>query len=173
MLYNSTTNKLHKIKKEVDLIKDKLGMPVDELIKQAVIALRLWDFPTSGSCQGHNTITEYYKPSIYPWVDIDNELCNDHGREENDKHLDRFQDILSSYNSNPKVDYRSINIEYFGMFGAFRIYARSIEEMNSFVSYLINRYDFCSIPKQSASVMYIAEKELKDLLQWGKENEKM
>ncbi len=39
--------------KELDRLADRLGMPVDEDIKEAVAALNLMDIPTSSSCGGH------------------------------------------------------------------------------------------------------------------------
>lgn len=49
----------------VDKITDKLGMPVDEGIKETVIVLNLLGFPTVQSCEGH---TE--RGVCGPWVDM-------------------------------------------------------------------------------------------------------
>lgn len=188
MLYSSTKKKIQEIQKEVDLITDRLGHPIDEQIKPAVIALRLSGFPTSASCQGHE---DWGLP--YPWVDIDCQLWDtdefrsisevsnlgenpiwlkyqDIGKQENDKHLDKFQDILNVYNSSPHVDCRDINIEYYGGFGAFRIRASSLEKMNRFADFLVRRYDFCSSPELRPTPIYMEEKHYQEFLEWIKES---
>lgn len=38
---------------EVDIIADKLGLGIDENIKEAVAAFRAHGFTTSASCEGH------------------------------------------------------------------------------------------------------------------------
>lgn len=39
--------------KELDFIADRLGMPIDENIKEAVVGMNLNGLPTTGSCGGH------------------------------------------------------------------------------------------------------------------------
>lgn len=187
MLYGSTQKKIQKIQQEVESISDGLGLPIDDLIKPTVIALRLWDLPTSGSCQGHADWG-----LSYPWIDIDCELWNNkefHSLDrntldtnpvweyyrtitkvENDKHLDKFQGLLADYQNIPRVDCRDINIEYFGMFGGFRVRASSIDKMNEFADYLVRRYDFCSPPELRPSIIYMEVREYRDLLEWAKES---
>lgn len=191
MLYSSTQKKIQKIQQEIESITDGLSLPIDDLIKPAVIAFRLWDLPTSGSCQGH---VNWGLP--YPWIDIDCEFWNTkefwslrepdtnlfpNGFEnnpvweyyrtiskiENDKHLDKFQTLLAGYQNTPHVDCRDINIEYFGMFGGFRVRASSIEKMNEFADYLVRRYDFCSSPELRPSVIYMEVRDYRDLLEWA------
>jgi hypothetical protein len=50
----------------VDKFTDKLGKPIEQGIKDVVIALRVNDFTPNQSCEGH--ITD--KGSIAPWVEI-------------------------------------------------------------------------------------------------------
>jgi len=57
---------LEEVRKEVERIRDKMGMPIDPKIKELVIGLRRWRIETLGSCEGH---LEEGLP--YPWVDID------------------------------------------------------------------------------------------------------
>jgi hypothetical protein len=52
-------------KKEASTIKDKLGKPIDEEILLAVAALRFCEYPTRGSCAGHESWGRGY-----PWVEI-------------------------------------------------------------------------------------------------------
>lgn len=195
MLYASTKKKIQKIQQEVDSITDGTGLPIDLLIKPSVIAFKLCDFPTSGSCQGH---ANWGLP--YPWIDIDCEFWNTkefwslrdpdtnlfpNGFEnnpiwqnyctitkvENDKHLDKFQGLLADYQNIPHVDCRDINIEYFGIFGGFRVRASSIEKMNKFADYLVRRYDFCSSSELAPAPIYMNVKDYQDLLEWSKQNE--
>lgn len=197
MLYSSTQKKIQKIQQEIESITDGLSLPIDDLIKPIVIALRLWGLPTSGSCQGHANWG-----LSYPWIDIDCEFWNvkefwslrepdtnlfSDGFEnnpiwrnyraitkvENDKHLDKFQNLLAGYQNIPHVDCRDINIEYFGMFGGFRVRATSIEKMNEFADYLVRRYDFCSPSELRPSVIYMEVREYQDLLAWAKESNGM
>lgn len=55
-------------RREIDEIKDKLGKGVDENIKEAVTAFRVFEFTTSGSCGGH--LQKEKHGLLYPWVDI-------------------------------------------------------------------------------------------------------
>jgi len=58
---------LKKIRKEVNLIKDGLDMPVDEGIKELVIGLHYCGIKTESSCEGHAN-----RASQHPWVMIPN-----------------------------------------------------------------------------------------------------
>jgi hypothetical protein len=58
--------------KEVDLIVDGLGRPVDGGIRDAVVALRLLGLDTSGSCEGHLD-----HGMRAPWVDFEVELSDE------------------------------------------------------------------------------------------------
>lgn len=58
-------NDLETIKKEVDLLADKLGRPIDEKIKPLVIGLKYHGIKTTASCQGH---TDRGYP--FPWVKV-------------------------------------------------------------------------------------------------------
>jgi hypothetical protein len=53
------------VRAEVDRLVDGRGKKVDAGIKEAVIALRAFGFPTYQSCQGHRDWG-----LLYPWVDI-------------------------------------------------------------------------------------------------------
>ncbi len=56
---------------DVDKIADRLGKGVDEKIKEAVAALMVYEFPTSGSCEGHaHEEVEEEHGLPYPWVEI-------------------------------------------------------------------------------------------------------
>lgn len=55
-----------KKRKEVDSWRDKLNHPVDEKIKETVVAFNLSGLPTTGSCEGH---TDDGMPA--PWIDVE------------------------------------------------------------------------------------------------------
>ncbi len=50
---------------EVEGLADRLGKPIDPLIRPVVSALRAHGFPTTGSCQGHLS-----RGHPYPWIEI-------------------------------------------------------------------------------------------------------
>ncbi len=50
---NDKIRKLEVVRKEVEFIVDKLGLEIDEGIKESVAVLRAMDFPTISSCAGH------------------------------------------------------------------------------------------------------------------------
>ncbi len=54
----------------VDEITDGLGKPVDEGIKQTVIALNAHEINTSQSCEGHFDANSNHHGYFVPWVDI-------------------------------------------------------------------------------------------------------
>lgn len=161
MLYTSAIKKLENIKQEVDLIADGLGLPIDEEIKQTVVSLRLLDLPTTGSCQGHIDWGEQN-----PWVDIDCELWNNEGIEINSENRSIFLNMLQDYKNALKIPDTDLWIEDIGVFGAFRIYASSIINMNQFASYLIERYKFGSTPIRYPEVIYVCSEDYKDIIKW-------
>jgi len=56
---------LDSIRKKVDKIVDKQGLPIDSNIKELVIGLMAHGINTTGSCEGHKN---WGQP--YPWVDV-------------------------------------------------------------------------------------------------------
>jgi hypothetical protein len=54
---------------ETDKITDKLGLGIDEKIKESVTAFRVYEFTTSQSCEGHTGEEEKHGTS-FPWVEI-------------------------------------------------------------------------------------------------------
>ncbi|MFQ6084458.1 MAG: hypothetical protein ACE5WD_14030 [Candidatus Aminicenantia bacterium] len=61
---------LEKIRREVKLIRDELGMPVDEAIKELVIGLHCCGIKTLSSCGGHLD-----RGLPYPWVRVPYEFA--------------------------------------------------------------------------------------------------
>lgn len=54
---------------EIDKITDRLGLGIDEKIKEAVTAFLVHGFTTSQSCEGHTGEEEKHEAS-FPWVEI-------------------------------------------------------------------------------------------------------
>jgi hypothetical protein len=129
------------VAEEVETITDRLGKPIDEGIKETVIALRLHNFNTSGSCEGH--LNWGY---AYPWVDIGDELTNDmferlrqdkttnietlirkHSdikalRQKNLQELNRFLDLLTEYYKNKAItEHERLNVGDTNIYGYFRL----------------------------------------------------
>jgi hypothetical protein len=75
------------ITKEIEFIVDKLGEPIDNGIKESVIALNAHNFGTMASCEGH---LDHGFP--YPWVDIGSQIAA-----ENNKVKSRFNKLWKKY----------------------------------------------------------------------------
>lgn len=114
----------NEVKQEVEQIRDGLGMPIDDGVKQVVIALRLWNFPTSASCEGHLD-----RGAPYPWVEIyapDQEekswlRANRHQRNRLTKLLNEFYEAT---NSKCRFGYEDI-----GIYGGFRLIDEGVKSM--------------------------------------------
>lgn len=87
---------------QVDLLKDKLGNPVDEKIKEVVVGLIVHDFPTFSSCEGHLD----REPVISPYVIVttdefegwkEDESIADEMASENLNHQRRAIELLSEF----------------------------------------------------------------------------
>ncbi len=59
--------KLLEIGKEVEKLEDKLGKGIDPGIRETLISVKAYGFPTSGSCEGHN-----HRGEALPWIEIEN-----------------------------------------------------------------------------------------------------
>jgi hypothetical protein len=71
----------------VDQITDRLGYPIEENIKDTVIALNLLGFQTFGSCEGHLD-----HGHSYPWIDIEFE------RADIEKYLQEIRELAGEEN---------------------------------------------------------------------------
>lgn len=105
-----------RIAKEVDGIVDELGLPVDEGIKRAVIALRLADIHTHASCEGH-----IEDGLLYPWILIEGpkqegSAWKKANRFEREKVTSLLNDFYHSHTSE-----HPLILQDQGIFGAFRI----------------------------------------------------
>jgi hypothetical protein len=115
------------VAQEVATVADNLGMPIDAGIRQAVIALRMWRFPTDGSCEGH---TDDGLP--YPWVEI---YAPDQPEEKwiqaNKSEKTRLDELLEEYYAARKVSYR-FEFDSIGIFGAFRLVPQGYRDTTTY-----------------------------------------
>ena len=118
----------HAVVREVDELADSLGMPVDEGIKPLVVALRVWHFPTDGSCEGHLPPRESLQ---YPWGDI--YAPEEEAKKWRATHASlrqRLEDLIAAYyesaHAKDLFDFQPI-----GIFGAFRLIPKGCEDISS------------------------------------------
>ncbi|MGH7241739.1 MAG: hypothetical protein ACREGB_05575 [Candidatus Saccharimonadales bacterium] len=117
---------LNEVSREVEAIADNLGMPIDEGIKAIVVALRVWQFPTDGSCEGHLPPREGYP---YPWVDMC-EPENDSTqlwKSANAQLRKRLERCIEEYYA---VSGKSapLYLQPIGIFGAFRLVPKDFDQ---------------------------------------------
>ncbi|MFH0912435.1 MAG: hypothetical protein V1807_02130 [Patescibacteria group bacterium] len=111
-------------------IADKIGTPIDAGIKDIVVALMVYGFPTSQSCEGH---ANNQQSSLYPWIEIyspepdawqNNEAQKEAWRTENLKQQKKMIELLSEFYQNRKTSFDAqLCIQYVGAFGGFRIHS--------------------------------------------------
>ena len=158
-----------KYRADVDKIADRLGKGVDEKIKEAVAAFIAYEFPTSGSCEGHLHEEGQEKHGLpYPWVEIyapePEGLPDEEKKEkwtiENLKYRQKMMEYFSEFYQGREVpiDARLV-FDAIGIFGGFRVQsfgAETIEllasedqksklglyrkEIDDFVSFLKEKY---------------------------------
>ena len=95
-------------------------MPIDEGIKKSVIALRLWNFPTDGSCEGH-----LKRALPYPWIDIYTPEQSRKAWIKANKHeRKRLKLLLNDFYKNSSYHHK-FKFENIGVFGGFRLLSSS------------------------------------------------
>ncbi len=108
--------KYNEVLKEVDQLADKLGLPIDEHIKTVVIGLRMHDFPTSASCEGH---LEDELPRA--WVEIyEPEQTDRAWLAANNAQRERLGVLLNEYYRVNEIE-EVFEYDDIGMFGGFRL----------------------------------------------------
>jgi hypothetical protein len=140
---------LEEIRKEVERLVDKLGLPVEEGIKETVVMLNAFEIRTSASCEGHfqkkgekvkyfdgEKITEEVLQEDKvrpPWVDIDsrisdienwrkNEALKEKIRKQNNFFQKRMKNLLRLFYRERKVPFdQRLHLRPKGIYGAFRL----------------------------------------------------
>jgi len=75
------------IEAEVQRLADRLGRPIDEHIRAAVVGLRANGFGTTGSCEGHAD-----RAYPYPWIDVESPISEAIGNDPRYRELgDKFR----------------------------------------------------------------------------------
>jgi hypothetical protein len=156
-------------REETDRITDKLGLGIDEAIKEAVTAFRINEFSTRQSCSGHMADDEYKATS--PWIDVcapdpkgwrdsEGEKKKELEREltiENLKQQKRVVGLLDEYYLGREVSSDvKLDIERLGLFGGFRVQSTGAdtisslppdEQINKLISYRKEMDDFAQFLK--------------------------
>ena len=154
---------------DVDKITDRLGKGVDEKIKEAVAAFSAYEFPTSGSCEGHLHEEGQEKHGLpYPWVEIyapepeglPDEEMKEKWTIENLKHRQKMMEYLSEFYQERETPFDArLVFSAIGRFGGFRVQSFGAEiteiipleeqkkkmelyrkEIDDFVSFLKEKY---------------------------------
>ncbi len=131
---NEKQKKWDASRREVNYIVDKLGLGIDEGIKDMVATLRAMDFATSSSCAGH---TESKEERGTPYIEIctkapvgwkEDKEKQELWRSQNLKQFERFRPLLVEYDTHRNIpaDTRLIIWEQ-GIFGAFRLQSAGVK----------------------------------------------
>jgi hypothetical protein len=117
------------MERRVDGTTDKLGLHIDDGIKEAVIGFNINDIPTSQSCEGH--IQERREGASYPWVEVYTpepegwKESDEKQREwtiENLKHRQKAMELLDEFYQDRQVPFDvRLSFANIGAFGAFRV----------------------------------------------------
>lgn len=162
--------KIEKIEAEVNEIADATGRPIDEGIKNAVVSLRLWEFPTRQSCEGHSEDDpEEESESRTPWIDVevpepkgwkDNEKIQEEWKKENLKQQVKMIKSLDAFYKDRNVPFdKKLHLKPMGIYGAFTLENQGAEiietlpkeeqdkkretyqqEMNDFANFLKDKF---------------------------------
>lgn len=159
----NASEKARSIREKVDKMSDGINMPVDEGIKQSVVAFLINVFPTAMSCEGHLT---HGQP--YPWILVEHDYPKDFDsasakakqqyKKRNISDKQRMKILLSNYYKNRKTAYE-LGIWEQGIYGAFRVQpvkdvseirpselAGYQAEMTDFTDYLIDNANKGGVP---------------------------
>lgn len=127
------------IEKEVDEIIDAKGKHIEPGIKDVIVGLKAWEFPTNQSCEGH--IKGEKGQELYPWVEIyapepegweEDEEKKKEWTIENQKQQKKMIKMLDEfYQIKEIVPDAKLSFEPIGIYGGFRIRSTGAEAMKS------------------------------------------
>ena len=157
--------RIKKIEERVNEATDKLGMPIDEEIKEAVAWFNINKIPTSGSCEGH--LEKHGE--FFPWVEVyppapkgcdKDEKKKEEWKMQNLKYRQKAMELLDEFYQDRQVSFDvRLSFANIGTFGGFRV--RSVggeimsilsekerkeklqeyrEEMNAFTRFLKDKF---------------------------------
>jgi hypothetical protein len=102
------------VSQEVNELADGLGWPVDEKVKNIVVALRLQGFSTEASCEGHME-----KGLQYPWIQFCSQEKDENiKKDRNTEERSRLIGLIEYYrkNVNPEFEYSILDCDDLGRF---------------------------------------------------------
>ena len=156
-----------KYRADVDKIADRLGKGVDGKIKEAVAAFMAYEFPTSGSCEGHLHEEGQEKHGLpYPWVEIyapepeglPDEEMKEKWTIENLKHRQKMMEHLSEFYQERETPFDArLVFDAIGRFGGFRVQSFGAETIELLAS------------EDQKSKLGLYRKEIDDLVSFLKE----
>ena len=128
---------------EVDKITDRLGLGIDEKIKESVTAFQVHKFTTSQSCEGHTgkeekhgasfPWVEVYAPEPKGWRDAKGEKKKELDREWTVKNLEQQQkmmDYFAEFYQGRETPFDArLTFDRIGAFGGFRVQSFGAEMM--------------------------------------------
>jgi len=158
--------KLEDARKEVEKIGDKLGMPIDEGIKETVAILMAMGLPTTSSCAGHKgeegkfglPYVQIFTEEPEGWrADPSNKELGELWRQSNLKQRKIVQPLLDEFNKSRQVPsdiklymsdmgFEAFRIENTGgiepnsIDEAIKIVEAYQHEMDSFTKFLVDKY---------------------------------
>ena len=154
---------------ETDKITDGLGLGIDEKIKEAVTALKVHEFSTSQSCEGHiheGTDEEQKHGVAYPWVEIyapepegweEDEQKKKTWIEKNIRQQERMKELVDEfYNGRETPSDARLVFHTIGIFGGFRIQSSGAENTRAFP------------PEKQKEKLELYRKEMNDFTQFLK-----
>ncbi|MDP2676373.1 MAG: hypothetical protein Q8O83_01680 [bacterium] len=159
-----------KKRKEVDTITDRLGLGIDEKIKESVTAFQVHEFTTSQSCEGHTgeeekhgasfPWVEVYAPGPKGWIDAKGEKKKELDREWTIKNLEQQQKMMGYFTEfyqdrETPFDAR-LAFDRIGAFGGFRVQSFGAEIMR-----LLS-------PKEQIKKLELYRKEMDDFTEFLK-----
>lgn len=125
--------KWEQVRVDVDTIGDKLGLGIDEKIKDTVTAFKIHEFTTSQSCEGHvyEEETEDKHGLPFPWVEVyapapegweNDEDKKEAWRTVNLKQQQKMMALLAEFYQQREVPLDAhLSFSRMGIFGGFRV----------------------------------------------------
>ena len=133
--YSEKQRKLERALQEVEKLVDKVGIPIDEGIKETVAILQVMGFQTSSSCSGHRSSEEGIAP---PYIEIyapapsgweKNKQKQEEWEITNNKQRERINALLEEFNrTSQAITEAQLYLRNIGGYGGFRIQSKNAEK---------------------------------------------
>lgn len=157
------TEKLKRLsqeRKKVDYIIDKLGLGVDEGIKDTVAILRTMGYPTDSSCAGHTDKHKYAPPYVQIYEPGPDGWKSDIVKQEkwktaNNEHFKKMLPLVEKFNAlRDSIPDAKLCLTNIGAFGGFRIESSGVKKDRRKTNIVTER--------EACSLIRIMQKEMKD-----------